>query len=87
VVQSCSPLFQLRNRHAAAFCARMSRWKRPLKAAEVRKILRALGFDPKPLKATSHEQWTKRDGNHFCKVTLSAHNEPFDDFIVKSMAR
>lgn len=65
----------------------MSRWKRPLKAAEVRKILRALGFEPKPLKATSHEQWTKRDGETFYKVTLSAHNEPFDDFIVKSMAR
>ena len=45
----------------------MSRWKRPLKAAEVRKILRALGFEPKPLKATSHEQWTKRDGESFYK--------------------
>jgi len=28
-----------------------------------------------------------RDGAPFRKVTLSAHNEPFDDFIVSSMAR
>jgi hypothetical protein len=52
----------------------MSRWKRPLKAAEVRKILKALGFEVDA-------------GPPFRKVTLSAHNEPFDDFIVSSMAR
>jgi predicted RNA binding protein YcfA (HicA-like mRNA interferase family) len=64
----------------------MSRWKRPLKAAEVRKILKALGFEPKPQKSTGHEHWIK-NGQPFRKVTLSAHNEPFDDFIVSSMAR
>lgn len=63
----------------------MSRWKRPLKAAEVRKILRALGFTPRPIKGTSHEHWVVE--NPFRKVTISAHNEPFDDFIVSSMAR
>lgn len=46
-----------------------------------------MGFEPKPLKATAHEQWVKREGDHFYKVTLSAHDEPFDDFIVKNMAR
>ena len=64
----------------------MSRWKRPLRAAEVRKILKALGFAPRPKKGTGHEHWVK-DGQPFRKVTLSAHNEPFDDFIVGSMAR
>ena len=64
----------------------MSRWKRPLKAAEVRKILVNLGFAKQPQKSTGHEHWTK-EGPPFRKVTLSAHNEPFDDFIVGSMAR
>ncbi len=64
----------------------MSRWKRPLRAEDVRKILKALGFAPRPQKSTGHEHWV-RDGNPFRKVTLSAHNEPFDDFIVSSMAR
>ena len=64
----------------------MSRWKRPLKAAEVRKILKALGFELRPQKSTGHEQWVKQ-GADFRKVTLSAHNEPFDGFIINSMAR
>lgn len=55
----------------------MSRWKRPLKAAEVRKILRALGFEPKPLKATSHEQWTKRDGESFYKELIGVRSQLF----------
>ena len=64
----------------------MSRWKRPLKAAEVRRILKVFGFSLRPTKSTGHERWT-RDGEPFRKVTLSAHSEPFDDFIVASMAR
>jgi predicted RNA binding protein YcfA (HicA-like mRNA interferase family) len=64
----------------------MSRWKRPLRAAEVRKILKELGFTLRPQKSTGHEHWV-REGYPFRKVTLSAHNEPFDDFIVGSMAR
>ena len=64
----------------------MSRWKRPLRAAEVRKILKALGFTLRPQKSTGHEHWV-REGDPFRKVTLSAHSEPFDDFIVSSMAR
>jgi len=64
----------------------MSRWKRPLRAAEVRKILKEPGFTLRPQKSTGHEHWV-REGNPFRKVTLSGHNEPFDDFIVGSMAR
>jgi predicted RNA binding protein YcfA (HicA-like mRNA interferase family) len=64
----------------------MSRWKRPLKAAEIRRILRELGFTARPQKGTAHEHWI-REGAPFRKVTLSAHSEPFDDFIVGSMAR
>ncbi len=64
----------------------MSRWKRPLSAAEVRKILKNLGFESRPQKSTAHEQWVKSEPS-FRKVTLSAHNQPFDDFIVASMAR
>jgi predicted RNA binding protein YcfA (HicA-like mRNA interferase family) len=63
----------------------MSRWKRPLKAAEVRTILKNLGFSARPTKATGHEHWVRDEPMR--KVTLSAHNEPFDDFIVASMAR
>lgn len=63
----------------------MSRWKRTLKAAEVRKILRALGFVPRPFKGTAHEHWVNSEP--FRKVALDAHNEPFDDFIIASMAR
>lgn len=57
-----------------------------MRAAEVRKILKELGFTLRPQKSTGHEHWV-REGNPFRKVTLSAHNEPFDDFIVGSMAR
>ena len=64
----------------------MSRWKRPLTAAEVRKILKALGFELRPQQSTGHEHWVKAEPR-FLKVTLSAHNQPFDDFIVGSMAR
>lgn len=64
----------------------MSRWKRPLRASEVRRILKALGFVQRPQKSTGHEHWVKSDPD-FRKVTLSAHNEPFDDFIVSSMSR
>ena len=64
----------------------MSRWRRPLKAAEVRKILKTLGFEARPQKSTGHEHWGKQ-GDEFRKVTLSAHNEPFDGFIVNSLAR
>ena len=64
----------------------MSRWKRPLRAAEVRKILKTLGFEPRPQKSTGHEHWVCTSPV-FRKVTLSAHSEPFDGFIVGSMAR
>ena len=64
----------------------MSRWRRPLTASEVRKILKALGFEARPQKSTAHEHWVKQSPE-FRKVTLSAHNEPFDNFIVASMAR
>jgi len=66
----------------------MSRWKRPLTASEVKKILKSLGFTQRPHKGTGHEQWCKGgDGEPFKKVTVSAHNQPFDDFIIGSMAR
>jgi len=59
---------------------------RPLKAAEVRQILKVLGFTARPQNITGHEHWV-RDGNPFRKVTISVHHEPFDDFIASSMAR
>lgn len=64
----------------------MSRWKRPLRAAEVRRILKSLGFQAQSQRSTGHEHWVKREPE-FRKVTMSAHSEPFDDFIVSSMAR
>ena len=50
------------------------------------KILKNLGFELRPQKSTGHEPWVKAEPR-FYKVTLSAHNQPFDDFIVSSMAR
>lgn len=63
----------------------MSRWKRPLTAREVRQILLRLGFSHRETKG-GHEQWVRESPPPFRKVTLSAHNEPFTDTIVRYMA-
>lgn len=63
----------------------MSRWKRPLTAREVRIILRNLGFSHRNT-VGGHEQWVRDAPPPFRKVTLSEHNQPFADTIVRYMA-
>lgn len=63
----------------------MSRVKRPLTAREVRQILKNLGFSHRSTEG-GHEQWIRDDTVRFRKVTLSAHNEPFVNTIVRYMA-
>lgn len=64
----------------------MSRWKRPLTAKEVRLIAKNLGF---ALRSTEggHEQWVRNEPPPFRKLTISGHNEPFVDTIVRYMAQ
>lgn len=64
----------------------MSRWKRPLTARDVRRILKALGFEHRSTEG-GHEQWVRRDPPPFRKVTLSAHLEPFAGTLVRYMAQ
>ena len=63
----------------------MSRWKRPLTARDVRRILVALGFHHRDTTG-GHEQWVRAEPLPFRKVTLSPHNAPFAGTIVRYMA-
>ena len=63
----------------------MSRWKRPLTAREVRKILKSFGFAYRNTEG-GHEQWVRTHPSPFRKVTLDAHLEPFADTLVRYMA-
>ena len=53
---------------------------------EVCQGLRALGFEPRPQKATSHEQWVRESNGRFYKVTVDEPKSPFSDFLIGSMA-
>ena len=64
----------------------MSRWKRPLTAREVRKIAKNLHFEHRSTEG-GHEQWVRESPPPFRKLTISAHNEPFANTIVKYMAQ
>jgi len=63
----------------------VSRWKRPLTAREVRRILLNLGFTHRSTEG-GHEQWVRAEPAPFRKVTLSAHLQPFVDTLVRYMA-
>ncbi len=64
----------------------MSRWPN-LSCAEVKRALKALGFSPAKRAGTSHEQWIKRDGQQFHKVTVDCPKEPFTLDLADSMAK
>lgn len=64
----------------------MSRWKRPLTAREVRRILKNLGFVHRSTEG-GHEQWVRLSPAPMRKVTLSAHTQPFVDTIIRYMAQ
>jgi predicted RNA binding protein YcfA (HicA-like mRNA interferase family) len=61
------------------------RW-RPLNCREVKRILKNLGFEPRPRKGTSHEQWVKDSGGVRYKVTVDCPKAPFSPDLIKSMA-
>lgn len=60
----------------------------PLSCKDVKRILKNLGFQPRPSKGTSHEQWVKYDaeGKLLGKVTVDCPKQPFDAYLIKSMA-
>lgn len=59
----------------------------PLTYKEVKKILRNLGFEPRPKKSSSHEQWVKKEKNTLYKVTVDCPKQPFGHDLIKSMAK
>lgn len=63
----------------------MSRWRKPLTARDVRRILKNLGFHHRETQG-GHEQWVREAPAPFHKVTLSAHTEPFVGTLVRFMA-
>jgi predicted RNA binding protein YcfA (HicA-like mRNA interferase family) len=66
----------------------MSRQYPPLTCKDVKKILKNLGFTPRPRKGTSHEQWVKKDAKgRFFKVTVDCPKSPFTQILIGSMAR
>jgi predicted RNA binding protein YcfA (HicA-like mRNA interferase family) len=60
---------------------------RPLECKEVKKILKNLGFKPRPQKGTSHRHWTKNcPKKGFLKVTVDCPKAPFSQDLISSMA-
>ncbi len=59
----------------------------PLTCAQVKAILKALGFEPRPQKGTSHEQWVKRKDGALFKVTVDCPKQPFSHDLIRYMAR
>ena len=64
----------------------MTRWP-PLTCAEVKSALKRLGFSPRSSKATSHEQWERRDAQRLYKVTVDCPKAPFSLDLIDSMAK
>lgn len=59
----------------------------PLTYRDVVRILTVLGFTPRKRTSTSHEKWTKTANGRRFTVTVDQHEEPFDAFLVSSMAK
>jgi predicted RNA binding protein YcfA (HicA-like mRNA interferase family) len=59
----------------------------PLTCKEVKRILKNLGFKPRPKKGTSHEQWVREDPPPFRKVTVDCPKSPFSKILISSMAK
>ena len=58
---------------------------RPLTCKQVKTILKNLGFEPRPQKATS--QWVKDYGGKRYKVTVDCPKAPFDHDLIRYMVR
>lgn len=59
----------------------------PLTCAQVKSILKSLGFDPRPQNGTSHEHWVRRENGQFLKVTVDCPKAPFSHDLIRYMAR
>jgi len=64
----------------------MSPKHRPLTCAEVKRILKRLGFAPEPRSGTSHEKWIKIDGSRKYVVTVDCPKQPFSHDLIRYMA-
>ena len=64
----------------------MSKEHPPLTCAEVKRILKNLGFEPRPRKGTSHENWVGSPSGRFRKVTVDCPKAPFTQGLIQSMA-
>nr|VFK08755.1 MAG: HicA toxin of toxin-antitoxin [Candidatus Kentron sp. LPFa]VFK25863.1 MAG: HicA toxin of toxin-antitoxin [Candidatus Kentron sp. LPFa] len=60
---------------------------RPLVCKEVKQALKTLGFQPRPRKGTSHEQWVKEEEGRLRKVTVDCPKSPFGQDLIDSMAK
>ena len=65
----------------------MSGHHSPLTCADVKRILRRLGFEPRKGTGTSHEQWVKDVDGGRHKVTVDCPKAPFSPTLLDSMAR
>ena len=58
----------------------------PLTCKEIKKVLEALGFEPRPRKGGSHEHWVKEEKGQLKKVTVDCPKAPFSQDLIKWMA-
>jgi len=59
----------------------------PLTCKQVKQILSSFGFNPRPQKGTSHEQWVKTVSGERFKVTVDCPKAPFGQDLISSMAK
>ncbi|MNO86782.1 YcfA-like protein [compost metagenome] len=59
----------------------------PLDCKQVKKALKALGFEPRPRTGTSHEKWVKTTDSGRFIVTVDCPKQPFGPDLVSSMAK
>lgn len=59
----------------------------PLTCAEVKRILKILGFTPRPSTGGSHEHWIKDTPHGRRKVTVDCPKAPFSPFLIEAMSR
>ncbi len=58
----------------------------PLTYKDVIRGLKRMGFEPRPQKSTSHEQWVKETPSGRRKVTVDKPKAPFSQILISSMA-
>jgi hypothetical protein len=52
----------------------------PVSVKDVEAVLKHLGYEPRPQKATSHVNWVVNEGTpDYRRVTVDANNAPFKD--------